>query len=352
LSRSYRRFIAGYLAVVAAAGLGLLAVLRLSSGFIDVYSGGSAWAARLVRQKSAILAATRPPRMVIVSGSAGLFGLDAAQMSDTLQIPVVNLAVHASLVWRYLDFYAFSQVTRGDTVILPLETEYFGPRDVLNTFTVESSHALGLGFLLALPLRLELDYLRFLSPGFLARQLYRQHFRVKERVATGYWVLASGPHGDIDIASAPSNAENVRKNALRQAPPIDPASAGLICASIARLKLRGIRVIGTPPNVFVDETIVARYEALIGEITALVRRCGGEFITVARNGRQPIERMLDTRYHLNASGRRARTAELVDAFRAAGSPVRMEGARVGTSTEPAGEIGPGRSGDFAVRRAR
>jgi hypothetical protein len=320
LSRRYVLFLAGYAGIVVAAGSLLVAVLVLSADFIDVNSGGPAWAAKLIKDKRAILAATPPPRIVIVAGSGALFGLDAAEMSRSLKTPVVNFAVHASLVWQYVDFYALSALERGDVLVLPVEVEYFGKRDTLNTFTVESAHALGLGFFRSVSPRLKLDYLRFLSPGFLASQLYRKHLRVQPRRAVGYWPLAIGPYGDIDLASVQPNPDRVLKNALRDVSLIDPDTARVICATVGALRERGVRVIVTPPNVFVDETVIPSYESAVARIAALSRRCGGEFLVVPADGRQAFERMLDTRYHLTAAGRRERTTELVRAFRAAEGP--------------------------------
>lgn len=333
--RNYISFIAGYGGMVIAAGLLLFVVLFLSSDFIEANGGESAWSAKVIRQKTASLAASQRPRIAIAGGSNAVFGLDAAQMSDSLKLPVVNLAVHASLVWRYLDFYALSALERGDTLVLPLEIEYFVVRAPLNTFTVESAHALGLGFFFSLPLRLKLDYLRLLSPGFLANQIYRRYGRVKEQRPWRYWLLAIGPHGDVDIGSVQPDPDKVHKNALRGGIHIDPDSAGTICAAIGNLRSRGIRVIATPPNIFIEEAVVPQYEMAMAEIASLARRCGGEFMAVPLNGRQPLERMWDTRYHLIASGRRERTAEFVRAFREADGSAQSDRALGWPSTKSA-----------------
>lgn len=65
------------------------------------------------------------PKIVIVSGSNGLFGLNSKMLSDYSGMPVVNATLHAGLPLDWLLHYANDIAKKGDIVILPLEATYY-----------------------------------------------------------------------------------------------------------------------------------------------------------------------------------------------------------------------------------
>lgn len=80
---------------------------------------------KFIKKKEAYAASIDGPKIVIVAGSSGLFGLSASMMEEHFNIPTVNMATHGDL----RDYY-FSRAKRtlkpGDLVILaPEYTQYF-----------------------------------------------------------------------------------------------------------------------------------------------------------------------------------------------------------------------------------
>lgn len=67
----------------------------------------------------------KKPKIMIVSGSNALFGIDSAYLEKTLQRPVQNLSVHAGLPLDSLFTYVAPIAKKGDIIILPLEWEYY-----------------------------------------------------------------------------------------------------------------------------------------------------------------------------------------------------------------------------------
>jgi len=64
-------------------------------------------------------------KVIVVSGSNALFGIDAKQLSDELHTPVINFGLHAGLPLSVILSEAESNSEKGDVVILPLESSYY-----------------------------------------------------------------------------------------------------------------------------------------------------------------------------------------------------------------------------------
>ncbi len=74
-------------------------------------------------------------RLVIVSGSNGLYGVGARQIEDATGVPTVNFATHAGLSGKYLLYRAREVLRPGDTVLLPLEYELYFPSEANAVYT-------------------------------------------------------------------------------------------------------------------------------------------------------------------------------------------------------------------------
>lgn len=259
-----------------------------------------------------MLKASDRPATVIVAGSNGLFGLSANQMEQALGVHVINMSSHAGLQWKFIDWAVLSQLHPGDTVILPLEVSLFHTDpDDLQTLTVESAHTLGLDFFWSLPLLQKGEYLELLSMPFFRRQIANTMGQPFRPPREGYW--ATLPDGDLDTTSIAQNLTRVRELAVESFS-IQSESGAAICDAIRRLKARGVRVIATPPNVYIKRKALKRYEAFVDELGAFYRECGAEFVLDDSRGAMRLRDMLDTAYHLTTRGKKRRTARLIHAL--------------------------------------
>ncbi len=103
--------------------LNLLSVLWLFTGYFNPLEG-SAWIDSLYQKKEAFARSIHGPKIVIVSGSSGLFGISAAQIESYFKVPTVNLCTHGDLRDYYLH-RAEKSINSGDLVILvPEYTQY------------------------------------------------------------------------------------------------------------------------------------------------------------------------------------------------------------------------------------
>jgi hypothetical protein len=84
------------------------------------------WVREMTVIKRSIAAHYRGQRkLIIAAGSNVLFGVDTVQLSRDLGIPVINYGLHAGLPLEEILSEAAAAAERNDTVILPLEREYY-----------------------------------------------------------------------------------------------------------------------------------------------------------------------------------------------------------------------------------
>jgi len=85
----------------------------------------SQWIHEAYRMKDGAAFAVTGPKVVFVSGSNVLFGIDSEKLSAFWSMPVVNHAVHAGLGLLYILERSKRVLKPGDIAILPLEYEFF-----------------------------------------------------------------------------------------------------------------------------------------------------------------------------------------------------------------------------------
>ncbi|MCF8055226.1 MAG: DUF1574 domain-containing protein [Desulfocapsa sp.] len=97
-------------------------------------------------------------KVVVISGSNSLFGLDGEALEKETGLPVVNMAGHGGLD---LDFYRFKIdqiVGSGDIVIIPLEPEYYSRNNPYSKWFLDNMMAWGKDYFFSLSL---IDGIRF-----------------------------------------------------------------------------------------------------------------------------------------------------------------------------------------------
>ena len=71
-------------------------------------------------------------KIIIISGSNSLFGVNSNIVSMKTKTQVLNLAVHAGLPLKFLVQKTLSYVSPGDLVVLPLEYVYYRGSETIN----------------------------------------------------------------------------------------------------------------------------------------------------------------------------------------------------------------------------
>lgn len=77
------------------------------------------------KRKCELLDTTPSPRIVFVGGSNLAFSLDSKRVSDSLQLPVVNSALHAGIGLKFIIDDVTPRLREGDIVVVSPEYQHF-----------------------------------------------------------------------------------------------------------------------------------------------------------------------------------------------------------------------------------
>ena len=79
------------------------------------------WLKNVYSYKEYVAESSNSPRVIIISGSNALIGIDSARIEKIVGRDVVNLALHAGLSLYFHSLQVEEHAGYGDTVVLPLE---------------------------------------------------------------------------------------------------------------------------------------------------------------------------------------------------------------------------------------
>jgi hypothetical protein len=119
---SYRKYLICFAVFLTLQFLGYYALFCFQLG-APVEAEYWLWDLRFLKQD--IAQRTPSPKLVIVSGSNGLFGIDSAELQKYVKMPVANLATHAGLPLDWMLDFAAASVKKGDVLLLPFEWDYY-----------------------------------------------------------------------------------------------------------------------------------------------------------------------------------------------------------------------------------
>ncbi len=90
------------------------------------------WVEKAYAQKLASADAIKQPKLVVVAGSAAMFGIDSGMLEQAVGRPVINLGVNAGVLSPYIQNYARQAIKPGDWVLLPVEYPMYHGRYSIN----------------------------------------------------------------------------------------------------------------------------------------------------------------------------------------------------------------------------
>jgi hypothetical protein len=305
----------------------MLAAFWLNLG---VPSGSTRWSFELNHRKRLMAEHTPSPRLLLVGGSATLFGLNAREIEAQTGIHTINLGTHAALGTACILRVAQQDARPGDTVLLVLEYELY------NYGKVKQSWAHNL----------LVDYLVSRDPSFLRSLTLPEKWTVFMLTPTSRLIeglknrfRAEPPYNDdgLGIYSLRNldawgdlshhtrehrlaNREAIvqSKSALGRGLPEHPEGFGPIESFCRWAQTNDIRVLATFPNLC-DRS---DYHGPVAEQSAQIVRGSFSRLNVPvignyTNALFPEDQFLDTMYHLTEEAALARTQRLIPDLKAA-----------------------------------
>lgn len=106
------------------------------------------------------------PKIIVAAGSNVLFGIDTKQLSDELEIPVINFGLNRGLSLKTILDEFGAAVEKNDTLILALEPSYYS-KDELGKWRARNSIAWDRGEWESMPLLDKIKSIYVLAPSIL-----------------------------------------------------------------------------------------------------------------------------------------------------------------------------------------
>jgi hypothetical protein len=258
-------------------------------------------------------------KIVFTSGSNTLYGMETHLIEKQLNVPVVNMAIHAGLGTDYILYRAKQVLKSGDIIVIPFEYENFiwdGKNDETRTDYI-LSHDKNY-FFKELNLLEQLTMIYSIPPIKLINSL-KEQFRISEeaKIGEGYSSLTLNKNGDETFKTG------MQKIVLNSKPfklPRFNSTLGLLKIKDFDkwCKNNNIKLFITFPNTinheeYYKETYTNYFDFLIkyffdNEI---------EIIGKPTDSLYPVEYFYDTKYHLNIEGSKIRTNEFLNKLKIA-----------------------------------
>ena len=142
-------------------------------------------------RKESIINSVQPPRIVVIAGSNGIYGINTKRIFEKTGIPSVNLSSSVCIELNYIFYHARKYLKKGDIVVVAPEYQFYGS-PVMSTTNTAFILKHDRKYFFQLPLGEKLRWLygenlplifgglvqskdRTASIAFLARQNAREH---------------------------------------------------------------------------------------------------------------------------------------------------------------------------------
>jgi hypothetical protein len=288
-------------------------------------TAASQWAAE-VNRKHLLLADKCPsPKLLLVGGSATLFGISAREIQNETRYPTVNVSTHAALGPDYILYLAKQAAKPGDTVLLTFEYSLYSYRKIEWT----AADDLMLDYVVSR----DPAFFRTLSPGEkwnvfmltssarLVRGIKGRWRRERPPSEQGVYKIENiNEWGDQTqhIRSARPQFKEVPLNinmklelayGIAPDPPVRPLLAGFC----AWARANNVRVLATFPNA-VDQS--EYYSAVAKQSVETIRKLysslGVPVLGDYTDALRPADEFFDTHYHLSEEAAVIRSRKLAE----------------------------------------
>lgn len=255
-------------------------------------------------------------KIIIVSGSNGLYGIDSERLRNYYGRPVINTAVHAGLGPGYILNRSKTVAKKGDIIFLPFEYAHYQrdsvPSEMLTSYL----------------LSYDVEYIRLLSwyeqwrifAGLKFTRLYagymEQDFRNKEDINNFQNINAYGDRINIE----PTKMTRRQQLAIKNLKPeeiykteLSSYFIGVMGEYLTWAKTQGVCIIVMPPSfMFFDEYRKKPYPEFFSNIRTYFISRDVSFVGDPYSYMYEKKYFFDTRYHLNSDGVQKRNQKLID----------------------------------------
>lgn len=289
-----------------------------------------------LEKENITLEASTERRILIISGSSGLFGISAKEISRQTGIKAINLSSHAGLGGEYILTRSKPFIREDDIVLLSLEYAFYMSSGISNDFEKGSvasrfittydrqrlqdiSGISILRFIInnSLSINARREYVAFFK-GQLSRKDILERLRHQKENGDCYSGLTLNEYGDetcnIGKESRLTNPVLYTTTMPPSLTVIDPG--GYIKSFVEYAERKGATVVPIyPTTVYTIDYEKSEFQLSSESIELFWNNQGIVFRDSLKDSLLPPKMMYDTHYHANDFGREKRTRNIVNLLR-------------------------------------
>lgn len=300
-----------------------LVFLSLVSFQIGSPTESSRWIYEINTIKSRIAKSINQPKLIVVSGSNGLFGISCKMIQKETEFPCVNGASNAGLQLDYILDFAQNLASERDTVLLALEYgmyKYYNDNTV-NDVLIDYVLARDSDYIISSNLIRKINLLGSISFKRLTRGIIAK-FKPPKKRTDGYQSNTINDYGD-ETNNREANMTEYHYQRLASEKPTRALLEGGYISSTAGMNLieqfvnwcrqSNIRVIATWPNtLWFEEYEKPEAEKYFQSIKDFYQSINVRILGEPKDFMYDRSFFYDTIYHLNDRGTRIRTKKLIE----------------------------------------
>lgn len=251
-------------------------------------------------------------KIMILSGSNSLFGINTAKIENELKVPVVNYATHAGLEF-YIFIAAKRKLKEGDVVLLPLEYTYYNSNNLSSQpllSNVVYEYLIGHDYKTLNQLTL-FDKQKTIS--YLLFNLKK--FNLNKKIIFGdepYEII--NRNGDIiaEIDTYHNYKEKTPSKIIFPMIQNKYSTKNNLTNFINWCKKNNIKVFALAPNIHHEKIISDEERECFNFINKFYKENNVKFLGKIEDGFFTLNDMYDTSYHLNTIGQSKRTKYIIN----------------------------------------
>lgn len=242
-------------------------------------------------------------KLVFVSGSNAIYGLNAQEIENKTGIPTLNFGTHAGLT-SYIFKNAKKVLKKNDIIFLPLEYEYYSDTNEINSLsstTIEYIIGYDYDYYKNLSLYNKIQVLMYL--GKLDDKKGGNEILPNHLDKRGDYIYNTG---EVKSYTKTAQPYQIIINKIQ-----NNYQSWELYKFIQWCKKNDIKVYAFSPNVYHKNSLTMEEQKSIKEMKKFYKIAGVDFIGTPEDGFFKLKYMYDTDYHLNQEGQNLRTAYFI-----------------------------------------
>ena len=297
------------------------------------------WLGSSINKKEMLLSDIKEKkRIVVISGSNSLFGLDTKRIEEDTGIKAFNFGMHAGLDMDFLRFESEKVIRKGDIVIMPLEYSYYYTEKGYSEWFIENVLSWGQDYFSDLELLDAINMVIHTPVSFIAKQASAPKRVVTDNSETlrkmqldgvyrGYSYKSLNKYGDITPPNESTPLVKGYKTAPEKSAKTLSYTNGSKVSEYTLTKLKEInsyaKKVGARLYVTWPVSMRTRYfnssnPSSIKDIASIKKAlndAGIKTICDPFSFNLKPDFFYDTHYHLNSAGQKVRSSKLAECIK-------------------------------------